>query len=683
MAGQRLGPYRLERLLGQGGMGQVWLAYADPAGGRPGRRVALKLLPAELAADPTYRSRFEREAELAARLHDRHLVAIHAHGELDGRLFIEMEYVEGEDLSRILHRGPLPPERAVEIVAQTAAALDAAHRAGLVHRDVKPSNIVVRRDGFVYLIDFGIAHGAGSTALTASGLAVGTWAYMAPERFTGETDARADIYSLGCVLFECLAGIRPFGDTDPARQMHDHLTTTPPSVRALVPGIPDRLDAAITRALAKEPGDRFPSAGEFARAAAAALGMANPLPAALSAEHPGTRHYELDPGPASARRDESPDHPATRRYETPGSPDVHHEAAGGPAATRRYEAPGGHPQSPAGPAGTRRYAAPGSPHEPAAGPTPTRRYDDIHNEAAAGPSGTRRYEAAAHPGTRPYPGLAAGGAGSGAAAAGYPPTRAYTRLEPGHGHAGMVAGHGPAGAIAGHGPAGAVAGPGAGAGGAVPGRAVAPAGSRPGTPAPPARRYPARRAARRGPRTRPAPPRRRKSLFRRVVFWLIVLVVVPLLLVGGCTAALVQGMGSFDFDFFSPGDRTTAATGTAVRDGSFEFTVRNVESDVTAIGFDRAQGVFVVVSFTVRNIAPEPKTYTPLGQELHDTAGGKFGPDVTATAQRAATAAAPRTLQPGESLGTHLVYEVPAGSVPATMTFRDFPLSLGTSVALG
>src|SRR5690606_15201410 len=151
MAGQRLGPYRLERLLGQGGMGQVWLAHADPVGGRPGRTVALKLLPAELAADPTYRSRSEREAELAARLHDRHLVSIHAHGELDGRLFIEMEYVEGEDLSRILPRGPLPPERAVDIVAQTAAALDAAHRAGLVHRDVKPSNIVIRRDGLVYL----------------------------------------------------------------------------------------------------------------------------------------------------------------------------------------------------------------------------------------------------------------------------------------------------------------------------------------------------------------------------------------------------------------------------------------------------------------------------------------------------------------------------------------------------
>src|SRR5690606_6287722 len=284
------------------------------------------------------------------------------------------------------HRGPLPPERAVDIVTQTAAALDAAHRAGLVHRDVKPSNIVIRRDGLLYLIDFGIAHGAGSTALTASGLAVGTWAYMAPERFTGDTDARADIYSLGCVLFECLAGIRPFGDTDPARQMHDHLTTAPPSVRALVPGIPARLDAVIARALAKDPGARFASAGEFARAAAATLGLPSPPAAPAPAEHPGIHRYELDAGPAG-----------TRRYEAPARP-----------ATRRYEAPV--------PAGT-------------PGPNPsTRRY-----EPGAEPAGTRRYEAATPPpGTRPYTGLAAAGAAHGAAGPGHPPTRAYTRLETAH-----------------------------------------------------------------------------------------------------------------------------------------------------------------------------------------------------------------------------------------------------------
>ncbi|MEV0111184.1 protein kinase [Nocardia sp. NPDC050799] len=588
MTGQRLGRYRLERLLGQGGMGQVWLAHAEPVGGRPGGRVALKLLPVELAADQTYRSRFEREAELAARLHDSHIVPIHAHGALDGRLFIEMEYVEGDDLGRVLRtNGPLTPRRAVDIVAQTAAALDAAHRAGLVHRDVKPSNIVVRRDGFVYLIDFGIAHGAGSTALTASGLAVGTWAYMAPERFTGSTDARADIYSLGCVLYECLAGTRPFGDTDPARQMHDHLTTTPPSVRALVPGIPMELDRVIARALAKDPDDRYRTAGEFARAAQGALPGAAPAPDPGAVEHPGTRHYELDDRPAAA--------------------------VAAPPGTRAYTeyTPGG----------------------PAAG------------------------QSSSYPATRAYTGHAPGDPAPGPSAA-HPPTRAYTRLEnrprPGHGS-------GPAQA----------AGPPPYSGG----NAVAPNRPAPHRPGPP----PGRRA----PRARAKPPRRRKSLVRRLVLWPIVLVVVPLLLIGGCVAALVGGAGSIRFfgdDLPTAG--SIADPGVPVRDGNFEFAVRNVEAGVGAVGLERAEGTFVVVSFTVRNIAAQPKTYLPLGQELRDTAGVKYAPDVTATAQRAAAAAAPRALQPDESLGTHLVFEVPTGSVPASMTFRDFPLSFGTTVAL-
>ncbi|MGW6335943.1 serine/threonine-protein kinase [Nocardia rhamnosiphila] len=614
MTGQRLGRYRLERLLGQGGMGQVWLAHAEPAAGRPGGRVALKLLPVELAADQTYRSRFEREAELAARLHDSHIVPIHAHGALDGRLFIEMEYVEGDDLGRVLRtNGPLTARRAVDIVAQTAAALDAAHRAGLVHRDVKPSNIVVRRDGFVYLIDFGIAHGAGSTALTASGLAVGTWAYMAPERFTGSTDARADIYSLGCVLYECLAGTRPFGDTDPARQMHDHLTTTPPSVRALVPGIPVELDRVIARALAKNPDDRYRTAGEFARAAQGALPGAAAVPAPGAVEHPGTRHYELDDRPAPA--------------------------VAAPPGTRAYTeyVPGG----------------------PAAGQSPSHPATRAYTEHPPGDPGPRR--SPSHPATRAYTGHTPGDPAPGPPAA-HPPTRAYTRLEsrplPGYES-------GPA----------QVAGPppysGGGAGAAVARNRPAP--HRPGPP-------PGRRA----PRARAKPPRRRKSLVRRLVLWPIVLVVVPLLLIGGCVAALVGGAGSIRF---FGGDDTPAAgsiadPGVPVRDGNFEFAVRNVESGVSAVGIERAQGTFVVVSFTVRNIAAQPKTYLPLGQELRDTAGAKYAPDVTATAQRAATAAAPRTLQPDESLGTHLVFEIPTGSVPASMTFRDFPLSFGTTVAL-
>ncbi|WP_280427214.1 serine/threonine-protein kinase [Nocardia brasiliensis] len=269
----RFGGYRLDRLLGRGGMGQVWLAY-DNAGAR---WVALKLLPTELAADASYRKRFEREAEVVSRLRDPRIPRIHRFGEIDGRLFIDMEFVEGADLAAMIAAGALGPATSVGIVAQVAAALDAAHRAGLVHRDVKPSNIVVHAGGFTYLIDFGIAHGIGQTAVTTTGLAIGTLAYMAPERFTGKADARSDVYSLACVLYECLTGARPYGDTDPAQQMHAHLMTDPPRAGARNSAVPAALDAVITRGMAKNPADRYPTAGDFAAAASAAIGIRRPL----------------------------------------------------------------------------------------------------------------------------------------------------------------------------------------------------------------------------------------------------------------------------------------------------------------------------------------------------------------------------------------------------------------------
>ncbi|WP_157838340.1 serine/threonine-protein kinase [Nocardia farcinica] len=267
MEAAQFGPYRLERPLGSGGMGQVWAAHDT----RRGRRVALKLLPADLAADDGYRARFEREAELAATLRHPHIVPIHGHGAVDGRLYIEMELVEGTDLgARLAAGGPLDPPTALDILDQVAAALDAAHAAGLVHRDVKPSNILLRPDGFAYLIDFGIARGVGQTSLTATGLTIGTWAYMAPERFSGHADARSDVYSLACVLFESLTGRRPYGDTDPAQQMHGHLMSDPPRAAAVDPTIGPRLDAVIAHGMAKDPAHRHASAGEFLRAARAA-----------------------------------------------------------------------------------------------------------------------------------------------------------------------------------------------------------------------------------------------------------------------------------------------------------------------------------------------------------------------------------------------------------------------------
>ncbi|MHC1563386.1 serine/threonine-protein kinase [Actinomycetospora sp. C-140] len=283
---EQFGPYRLERLLGRGGMGEVFEAVDT----RKNRRVAVKrLLPlSALGDDPTFATRFRRESEMAATLQEPHVIPVHDYGEIDGRLFLEMRLVGGDDLAALLRRsGGLPPAAAVDVVSQVADALDAAHRAGLVHRDVKPSNVLLTAsptealDGrtFAYLVDFGIARLRDGTALTSTGLAPGTVAYMAPERFTasGTWDQRVDVYALGCVLHEALVGAPPFPAGDAAALLHAHLnvTPTPPSHRARVP---PGLDAVVARALAKDPAERHASAGELAREARAALRAPAPPP---------------------------------------------------------------------------------------------------------------------------------------------------------------------------------------------------------------------------------------------------------------------------------------------------------------------------------------------------------------------------------------------------------------------
>jgi serine/threonine protein kinase len=223
--GTPFGRYQLIELLGRGGMGEVWKAF-DTA---TQRVVAVKVLPAQLAADPVFEQRFRREAYAAAGLSDPHVVPIHNFGEIEGRLYVDMRLIDGEDLEHVLVRGPLDSDRAVKIIEQVASALNAAHRVGLVHRDVKPSNILLAEDDFSYLIDFGIARGAGETKLTATGNVVGTWPYMAPERFTtGQSDTRSDIYALACVLYECLTSSRPFPGDSVEQQIAGHLTIPPP-----------------------------------------------------------------------------------------------------------------------------------------------------------------------------------------------------------------------------------------------------------------------------------------------------------------------------------------------------------------------------------------------------------------------------------------------------------------------
>jgi ABC-type amino acid transport substrate-binding protein/predicted Ser/Thr protein kinase len=263
------GHYELLELLGRGGMGEVYRAHDT----RTDRIVALKVLPPHLAEDAVFQQRFRRESQAAAGVNDPHVVPIHSYGEIDGRLYLDMRLIEGLNLGAILRERdrPLGPQLAVTVVEQVASALDGAHAAGLVHRDVKPSNILISEREFVYLIDFGLARSASDPGLTTAGSTLGTLAYMAPERFSGgQADPRSDIYALTCVLYECLTGSRPYPDDSLEQQIAGHMVTPPPK-----PSDTDRalaaFDAVIAKGMAKEPGKRYRTASELAAAARRAL----------------------------------------------------------------------------------------------------------------------------------------------------------------------------------------------------------------------------------------------------------------------------------------------------------------------------------------------------------------------------------------------------------------------------
>ena len=250
------GRYRLLESLGGGGMGKVWRAF-DTA---TNRVVAVKVLSAHLAADPVFEQRFRREAFAAAGLNNPHVVPIHTYGEIDGRLYVDMRLIEGRNLQSVIADGPLDPARAVRIIGEVAKALNAAHKVGLVHRDVKPSNILLDDDDFAYLIDFGIARAAGETGLTTTGAVIGTWHYMAPERLGArEVDARSDIYALACVLYESLTGRHPFPGDSVESQVAAHLSAPPPRPSTTNPGVPSEFDAVIATGMAKDPDERYPT----------------------------------------------------------------------------------------------------------------------------------------------------------------------------------------------------------------------------------------------------------------------------------------------------------------------------------------------------------------------------------------------------------------------------------------
>jgi serine/threonine-protein kinase len=321
------GRYRLRDLLGRGGMGEVWRAY-DTA---TNRVVALKVLLPHSADDEEFQRRFRREAEVAAGLSDPHVVPIHDYGEIDGRLYVNMRLIDGRDLGEVLRvaGGRLPPARAVHLLEQVAEALEAAHAVGLVHRDIKPSNILVTPRDFVYLIDFGIARASDQTRLTSTGVAVGTFAYMSPERFeTTECEPNSDIYALTCVLYETLTGQLPFpGDSLP-QQIAAHITKPPPAPTAISPDVSQAFDAVIAKGMAKLPSERFQTTTELAEAARAALDAPThpeppkPLPPPVPHQltPPRVEHPPTVPLPVSTQRPPPPHTPAPNVAHPPTVP---------------------------------------------------------------------------------------------------------------------------------------------------------------------------------------------------------------------------------------------------------------------------------------------------------------------------------------------------------------------------
>src|SRR6266568_4285951 len=276
--GSELAGYRIDQLIGRGGMGVVYLAEDLTLG----RKVALKLLAPELAQDPKFRERFVRESRLAASLEHPNIITIYEAREREGLLYIAMRYVQGTDLKALIEsEGALSQARTIAILSQVASALDSAHAEGLIHRDVKPGNILITpgsKPGSadrVFLSDFGLTKRATSdSGITATGQFVGSLDYAAPEQFEGKTlDGRADQYSLACVLYECLTGEVPYQRDNEAALVYAHLLSEPPKPNAGNPEVPAAIDRVVAKGMAKKPEDRYASCTDLVTAAADELGV--------------------------------------------------------------------------------------------------------------------------------------------------------------------------------------------------------------------------------------------------------------------------------------------------------------------------------------------------------------------------------------------------------------------------
>ena len=275
--GSTLAGFRIERLIGRGAMGAVYLTEDVHLR----RKVALKLLAPELSDDERFRRRFLLESQLAASLEHPHIVPIYGAGEVDGVLYLAMKYVEGYDLRELIDAQHVGDERTLRLLGQVAGALDAAHGLGLVHRDVKPANVLIGagEEEHAYLCDFGLAKHASTVAsLTGERAFVGTISYVAPEQIeSGMVDARADVYALACVLYECLAGDPPFDREGDLQVVFAHLKEPPPLVTARRPDLPEALDEVLMKGLAKDPDDRFSTCGELIAETSGALKVEAPL----------------------------------------------------------------------------------------------------------------------------------------------------------------------------------------------------------------------------------------------------------------------------------------------------------------------------------------------------------------------------------------------------------------------
>jgi serine/threonine protein kinase/cyclophilin family peptidyl-prolyl cis-trans isomerase len=294
------GRYQLLDLIGRGASGKVYRADDTVTD----QVVAVKVLAPDLDEDPEFLEQFRRDVPAAADLNNRHVVPIHNFGQIGGQLYVDMQLIEGSNLGRAIRNegGRILPARAVAIIAQIASALDSAHRVGLVHRDVKPSNILIAPGDFVYLTDFGLARNPTDTATASMGHIPG--AYTAPERFSGAGDSRADVYSLACVLHKCLTGQQPYpGDTF-EEQRAGHLTAPPPRPSTSSPGIPPTFNAVIAAGMAKSPQARYRTASQLAEAAKAALENRFIPPPPPPPGSPATpRPRTVEPGPSAQSAD--------------------------------------------------------------------------------------------------------------------------------------------------------------------------------------------------------------------------------------------------------------------------------------------------------------------------------------------------------------------------------------------